>query len=394
MKDIGGTPSSWVAEAIPAGTDPVSGASIIQLTSEAVTSHNIYCEQRYASADGTRIAIARTPLSRPVEIWVCDLTGRTRLIRGAEGIPVAANSRRDVVYYFRPNAEQGALMRLNLKDLATKELFQFRRGQPAGTSLAFNKGTVSPDERWLVIGAFHVKDNIYSLRLVDIENGRENTLCEMEDMFNPHLQFDPSGSGRLVVQVNRGGSPPWKNDGRPLAGPDGSTLFVVEVPSGKVTPLPVGAPDTAPISGHLCWIAQTGRIVFTASPGMHESMMSGAGVYEVAPGDTEPRHILGGEPFNHIAASDDGRFFIVDNHKTRRIFVGSIKTGRFLPLCDSHTRQGRPQYTHAHPYMTPDNKHVIFNSNVTGVAQVYAANIPEGFLDNVLGEKTKETEMS
>jgi hypothetical protein len=34
--------------------------------------------------------------------------------------------------------------------------------------------------------------------------------------------------------------------------------------------------------------------------------------------------------------------------------------------------------------MTPDSRFVIFNSIVTGVAQVYAARVPDGFLANVL----------
>jgi len=386
MKDANGTPSCWVLEAIPAGTDPASGASIVQLTSESVTSHNIYCEQRYACADGTRIAIARLPFSRAQETWVCDLTGKTRLIRGAEGMPVAANSCRDAVYYFQTDNGQNVLMRLDLKTLANKELCRFPENAQVVAFCRFApKTAVSPDERWLVSGPFHVKDNIYSLRIVELARGDECALCEVEDMFNPHLQFDPAGSGRLLVQVNRGGSAPWKHDGRPLAGPDGSTLIVVDVPSGMVTPLPVGAPDTARISGHLCWIDQTGRILFTAAPGKSET-----GIYELTPGDAKARHIVSGEPFNHIAASDDGQFFIVDNHKTQRIFVGSIKTGRFLPLCDSHTRQRSPQYTHAHPYMTPDNQYVIFNCSVEeGVSQVYAARIPEGFLEKLLATEAE-----
>jgi len=59
---------------------------------------------------------------------------------------------------------------------------------------------------------------------------------------------------------------------------------------------------------------------------------------------------------------------------------------RCLPLCDSRASCGRPQYTHTHPYITPDNRHVIFNSDQTGICQVYAAVIPDGFLDNLLAE--------
>ncbi|MGY8656858.1 MAG: hypothetical protein ACKVJX_24880, partial [Verrucomicrobiia bacterium] len=74
------------------------------------------------------------------------------------------------------------------------------------------------------------------------------------------------------------------------------------------------------------------------------------------------------------------------------IHIGGVETGRVLKLCDSRTRQGRPQYTHAHPYLTPDNRHVIFNSNVTGVAQVYAATVPAAFLDKLEPLKKKKPE--
>ena len=53
------TSITWVPESIRYGRDDKSGVEIEQLTSEPVTSTNIYCEQRYASADGARIAIAR-----------------------------------------------------------------------------------------------------------------------------------------------------------------------------------------------------------------------------------------------------------------------------------------------------------------------------------------------
>jgi oligogalacturonide lyase len=47
-----------------------------------------------------------------------------------------------------------------------------------------------------------------------------------------------------------------------------------------------------------------------------------------------------------------------------------------MPFCDS----GSPQYTHMHPYITPGNRRVIFNSDRTGIPQVYAADIPDDFL--------------
>ena len=87
---------TWVPESIRFKTDALSGCNVEQLTSDAVTSTNIYCEQRYASADGSRIAIERRPFGRPVEIWVCDMNS-LRICRAAEGNPVGANSSRNAV---------------------------------------------------------------------------------------------------------------------------------------------------------------------------------------------------------------------------------------------------------------------------------------------------------
>jgi 6-phosphogluconolactonase (cycloisomerase 2 family) len=131
-------------------------------------------------------------------------------------------------------------------------------------------------------------------------------------------------------------------------------------------------------------------VVFTTAPGVHDSLLAGTGVYRLTPGEARPVQIVSGQPFNHLAVSDDGRFFIVDDYRTQTIHIGSVETGRFLKLCDSRTRQGKPQYTHAHPYLTPDNRHVIFNSNVTGVTQVYAATVSDEFLDKLAPLKKDE----
>jgi hypothetical protein len=46
-------------EAIPARVNAESGANVVQLTSQSVISVNVHMEQRFASADGRRIAIER-----------------------------------------------------------------------------------------------------------------------------------------------------------------------------------------------------------------------------------------------------------------------------------------------------------------------------------------------
>lgn len=371
-------------EAIPVEVDQESGAALIQLTSQPVISTNVHMEQRFASANGQRIVIERQPFGQPPELWVCDLN-TTRLYRIGSGRAVTASFKQNAVYYLTP-PPQTQLMRLNLADLASHKVMAI------APDAVPRKLAISPDERWLVVGPFLVKDNLFRLDLFDLASGKQTQLCELVDIPNPHLQFDPGDGNRLLVQVNRGAEYMMASGLTRLSGPLGATLCLVAVPSGEVTPLPAGLPVTPTISGHSTWCGSTGRVVFTTAPGVADSLLANTGVFRLTPGEEKPVQIVSGQRFNHLASSDDGRFFIVDDHRTQTIHVGSVETGRFLKLCDSRTRQGKPQYTHAHPYLTPDNRHVIFNSNVTGVTQVYAAKVPSEFLDSLASLKKTETD--
>jgi hypothetical protein len=371
-------------EAIPAWVNAESGSEVVQLTSQPVISVNVHMELRFASADGRRIAIERQAFGQPPELWVCDLD-TSRLYRIGAGRAMTASFSRNAIYYLTPSPE-ARLRRLNLADLSTREVMTLAHDAVP------RKLAVSPDERWLVAGPFLVRDNVFRLDLIELANGKRTTLCELKDIPNPHPQFDPGNPGRLLVQVNRGSRFTPGVGFQKLSGSLGATLCLVAVPSGEITPLSVGLPDTPAISGHSTWAGRSGRVVFTTAPGVHESLLPGTGVYRLTPGEAKCVQIVSGQPFNHLAVSDDGRFFIVDDYRTQTIHIGSVETGRVLKLCDSRTRQGRPQYTHAHPYLTPDNRHVIFNSNVTGVAQVYAATVPAAFLDKLEPLKKKKPE--
>jgi hypothetical protein len=365
---------AWTLEGIACDPDPACGAVVEQLTSQPVISTNVYPEQRFASADGRRVVLERRPFGGPVETWVADLPSR-RLARLALGRPLAANAPRNAVYVLDDHGPAKRLLRMDLAALTVRPLVSFDPDRVPRIA------TVSPDERWLVGGPFPLGGNRFALHRVDLTTGQTTTLAELDDASNPHLQFDHGRSDRLLVQINRTGLTTTAQGPGPL----GATLAVLNL-DGALTPLPVGVPQTPLISGHETWIGQTGRILFTSAPADHPSLIASTGVYGITPGDAAATPLALGRPVNHLAVSDDGRFFVVDEYRTWRIWIGSVATGRMELLCDSNTRQGRPQYTHAHPYLTPDNQHVIFNSNVTGVPQVYSARVPDGFLDRLLAQ--------
>ncbi|MBC8355984.1 MAG: hypothetical protein H8E66_28740 [Planctomycetes bacterium] len=250
-------------ESIPAWVNAESGSEVVQFTSQPVVSTNVQMEQRFAMADGRRIAIERQPFGQAPELWVCDLD-TNRLYRIGAGRATTASFSRDAIFYLTPSPE-ARLMRLNLADLSTRKIMAIP-DDPAPRKLA-----VSPDERWLVAGPFLVRDNLFRLDLIELANGKRTTLCELEDIPNPHPQFDPGNPSPLLVQVNRGSKYTSSAGLTRRSGLLGATLCLVAVPSGEVAPLPVGLPDTPAISGHSTRAGRSGRVVFTTAPGVHEA---------------------------------------------------------------------------------------------------------------------------
>jgi hypothetical protein len=103
----------------------------------------------------------------------------------------------------------------------------------------------------------------------------------------------------------------------------------------------------------------------------------------VVPGE-EYRIVGSGKGFTHIHASPDGEWWISDDNKTGDIYIGSVRTARYRLLHRSGATFGSAQYAHPHPFFLGDGKSVGWNSDVTGVPQIYAARIPDGFLSTLL----------
>src|SRR5688500_10279050 len=111
---------NWVPETIARGTDSNVGAGLYQITSAALISHNIYCEERYTSADGRYIAFLRSASGQSGEaLWLHQTrTANVALISEAVvGYPTSTLYS-DELYYVRPGANGSrTLVRVDLKSL-------------------------------------------------------------------------------------------------------------------------------------------------------------------------------------------------------------------------------------------------------------------------------------
>jgi hypothetical protein len=228
---------------------------------------------------------------------------------------------------------------------------------------------------------------------------------EHPEICNPHLQFNPVTGGQILVQSNLGMR--MEKDGSISVyrhTEQGTTLFVIDKDGGNQRYLIAGPPHTATCTGHECFIADTGRVLFSAMwdarseyDWRQDSRYPQGNLFTAAPGDEKPTVFAAPEHhFNHVCASRCGRYFVADSIPDPGLFVngqlrswslvvGNLETGRYRVLVqDTQGSGGGNQCTHTHPYLTADNRHVIYNADPCyGPAQVFAARIPPGFLESL-----------
>jgi hypothetical protein len=186
-----------------------------------------------------------------------------------------------------------------------------------------------------------------------------------------------------MIQHNRGGKMSREGKIERSVGPEGATLYLLSVPDGKRTELKVGQPFTTACTGHEAWVGRTGEIILTVSGGK-EFVPEKGNLLGIRPGGVH-RVVARGYACGHVGASRCGRLFSVDDYRgTYNVVIGSVKTGRSAVVCASKTSPTRNQSTHVHPYLTPDLKWVIFNSNRSGWPHVHAARIPDKIIRGLL----------
>lgn len=352
---------------------PESGAKITQVTSSPVIHTNIYPESPVFTPDSRYFIYKRfASLDGHNSFWLCDTTTLQlrRLTEDAPlSAPVIAPDGESLVYLRLSSSSEWGIERLYLATLERETIAtvsDLRRPYPLGT--------ISPDNRWFVTGAW-LPDGEFGLLRVDLQNQQTTIIHQDPEILNPHMQFEPGRGRDLLVQHNRGGSLDEAGNIVRLVGEEGATFYLVDSEGQNVRRLAIGKPYSAPVQGHQCWIGRTGRILSTLTDDVEAGNL-----VSVGEGDSAPTVVARGASFCHPNASHDGRWFVSDVSPSGEIMVGSMETGRYRLLCQSESSFGRPQYTHPHPFFSPDNRFVIFNSDRTGVPQIYLAEIPDGFL--------------
>lgn len=361
-----------------------TGAHIWRVTTIERRQSNIYCEVPYCSAD-SRYFVYKRSNSRnkqnTTEFVVVEIgTWKQHVLDSAAGSQGCAVSPDGQFYYCKNvNRNEMDLMRVDLAEGTPVPVHRL-----VGGPWTWSLGTVSSDHHYYLRGKrLDDEYRMFGILLVDLRTGQETIIDRDPYTFNAHPQFDPGDGSRVMIQHNRGGG--FDRNGRNYrsTGPEGATLYLVSVPEGKRTELPVGKPYTTPCTGHQAWAGTRGEMILTVSAKGDHAPDKGnlLGVRATGPA----RVVAKGYKFMHVGVSRCGRIFSCDDWQApHKILIGSVATGKTAVVCASKTNVGRKQESHPHPYLTPDLKWVIFNSTRTGSPHVYAARVPEGMVEDVL----------
>ncbi|MDD2709151.1 MAG: hypothetical protein PHV34_14285 [Verrucomicrobiae bacterium] len=398
--------SLWRREEVVHPPDACCGATIVQLTSHIKMATSIYCEDPFCSAVCGRIVVCRMNCPFPerwqTEIWVIDPSSRRSCLieSQSEGwaCGVAQHAYSDFFFYSRLGANgDREWVRLCLSTLKKQVVAALNP-----YCMLAGPGSVSPDSRFIVFGT-NPKGRLYQsgiqqVLVVDVENGQSTVIAEGEDLINPHPRFDRVNGERVLIQQNRGQR--WMEgrvaDFETYDASLGATLFLAHREGGGRQELPIARPNIPHrISGHEAWVK--GEMEFLYSSGIADGCYNdgrrSGNLLSYHLGDKRPRVVAHdpGTYYGHVSTSFCGKYWVCDAWSwnfpqplefcVSKIVIGSINSGKFSTLCDVGALDAIFEEGHAHPYMTADNQRVIFGSMRTGTPQVYAAEIPKGFLD-------------
>lgn len=366
---------NWHAEYI-ARADPETGARIVQITSAPMIHEHIAPETPVFTPDSRCVIYSRRQATDlPREYWVADLaTLQVRRLTDEPNVkaPVVAPDGGSV-YYISEDLDV-ELKRVSLRT--------FERETVARTSAicdASDLGTIRFDGRaYVTSGAVRGMRDMWAVVRFDLVGGQARIILQTDQICHAHPQYARGPFRDLLIQENHGCR--FDAQGHCLAptsgyGPD---LHVIDDEGGNPRELALGRSDVEMIQGHHCWAGRTPRVLSTLvrrdTP--DEAFVSDR-IVVTTPG-AAGREVVGiGRQFSHPHVSDDARSWVCDEAGTADIFVGSMISHQYELLLHTRSSCGSAQYTHPRPAFSPDASRVVFNSDATGIPQVYVAWVPE-----------------
>lgn len=149
---------------------------------------------------------------------------------------------------------------------------------------------------------------------------------------------------------------------------DGSKCYLLDPDGSNRRPYPFE------YFAHHSWLGETGKMQGTLLP-------PGQALATFREGDEAPEILTSGRYYWHSGASRDANWIVADtNWPQEGIFLLHIPGKTVTYVCNPMSTPSHPQWTHPHPSLSPGMKYILFNSDATGVGQVYLVELTEAFL--------------
>ncbi|MBI5095542.1 MAG: hypothetical protein HZB26_24305 [Candidatus Hydrogenedentes bacterium] len=327
--------------------DPRSGLTVTRLTHSSCIAQNLYFEmcsftkddayvvlisQRYAGRDAPwDLFRIRTDGHELIQLTECDdLSG------------IVFSPAQSKFFY----QSKGELHRLDVHTLKDEA---FAKAPGANAVSPRSLATIDENGAAYIGSVFNDKGEALIFK-TDTANGKTSVLHSTTSLV--HLHVDPQGKTLFFIDHK-------ENTGPSLIDTDGKNLR--PYPFRKFS--------------HHTWFGKTGLMQGTLVP-------PGAALVTVREGDPEPVILAEGRYYWHSSASVDAQWIISDtNWPQEGLFLLHVPTRTVTYVCDTRSSCSHPQWSHPHPALSPTMKYVLYNSDMTGIGQVYLANLTEEFLE-------------
>ena len=327
--------------------DPRSGLRVIRLTHHATISMNLYFEMCAFSADDQYVFFvsqrdagrdapwdlfrARTDGLELIQVTECDHIG---------GIVVSPAT--DCVFY----QCDGEIRKVDIASLKEKTVARTPIAPSGGQTLL-----ASIDAKGKTyFGSCSSEKGIGILFKMDTVSGEISVLFEGEQQ--GHIHVDARGRTLEFGEFHQGAGTP----------------YLIDADGRRLRPFPFTQ------FAHCTWLAKSNKMQATLLP-------PGNAIVTQAEGDERPTVLTGGRYYWHSGASLDGQWIIADtNWPQEGLYLLHVPTRTVTFVCDPRASCSHPQWTHPHPSISPNKKFILFNSDMTGLGQVYLVELTDDFL--------------
>ncbi len=364
--------TAWAKEARDLLPDSVSGAKITRLSGSSIRTENIYCDSPRATPDGRRFASFRyiDNLLTPHKALLChDVQTKLTCLLDLHVDDVPTSPAWGGSVFYRNGTK---LMRASLETCTTAPFLDM-----SSMPRCWQLMSVAPGEtKLLYTGVVSENPEKYNLIEVDLRTRAWRTLLDEPDINRLGGAYDPATGEQIMIAKTF-----WDGELRYGVG----VLADANARNGRIIYRRVH---------HATWLCGTSSFAalleYDVANIRHLPHYPNGELF-IYPGDGgEPRLIPAPQHlFYHISSSRCGRYVVCESLESGfegpvPIVVVNVQSGKMRTLvtdcrCSPSGDDGRQ----AKPYFTADNRHVIYTADPDGMVNVYAAEVPAGFLESL-----------